>query len=271
MIEWLAIALSGGLSLIAPAGTLAEQQIETEIRDRAVSVEMLAVRVDRRPSYSLLSGEVDRFSLASRGLEIISQWRLAVFELETDPIALSLSPSPARSPLNALHEPLTVGVRVVLTEADLSEMLRSPQAQAPIRALLARLQQSFPSARGQRYELLAPEIDLLEGNRWRLRGRLRVSRPQIGEWREFALDWESGVRIDRGRQLQLLDPQLRVDGRPFAPRQVRGLSQRLSQRFDLDRLLPPEITARLLQVAIADDKVELAAIVRADPSGNKSR
>ena len=85
-MEWLAIILSGILAAISPAGVILDRLAADALRSQVAGVEELAVRIDNTPSYQVLQGKIQRVRLASRGLEPIPQLRLAVLELDTDPL-----------------------------------------------------------------------------------------------------------------------------------------------------------------------------------------
>ncbi|RKH75069.1 DUF2993 domain-containing protein, partial [Corallococcus praedator] len=118
-MEFLTILLSALIGLVSPVGLVADRLAEDQIRNQFDSVEDLQVRIDSVPSYRLAQGRVDRVRIAGRGLSIQPNLRIAALEVETDPIAVDLSEGVE------LEAPLQAGVRIVLTQEDLTQALRS--------------------------------------------------------------------------------------------------------------------------------------------------
>lgn len=246
-MEFLTIVLSALIGLVAPAGFVSDRLLENQIRQQFDSVEDLQVRVDNLPTYQLLQGRVDRVRIAGSGLSIESL-RIATLEVETDPIAIDLSGE------LELEAPLQAGVRIVLTQADIEQALRSPR----IRTLLDDL--NLGQFGGAGYQIRNPRLQLA-GDRIRLRAVLQ----QEGGAERLAIDLEAGIRVVAGRRLQFDSPTATLNGEPIPDRIVAGFATGISQRFDLQNFEASGLTARILALNISAEQIELAAFVRVEP------
>ncbi|NEQ27142.1 MAG: DUF2993 domain-containing protein, partial [Microcoleus sp. SIO2G3] len=239
--------------LVSPAGLAADRIAESAIRNQFDSVEELQVRIDNVPSYRLLQGRVDRIRIAGRGLSIQPNLRIAALEVETDPIAVDLNDGDPE-----LEAPLQAGVRLVLTQADLEQALRSRQ----VRSLLDDL--NLGQFGGAGYEIRNPRLQLLDNNRIRLRAALQ----QQGSDERLAIVLESGISILSGRRLQFDAPTASLNGEPLPDRIVEGFAAGISQRFDLRNFEESGITARILKLDISANELQLAAFVRVEPESD---
>lgn len=267
-MEFLSILLFSLVSAISPIGLIVDQRLESVFRSRVQDVETLEVRVDNAPSYQLLQGQIQRIRLASRGVNLGSDFRLKSFALETDAIMIDLAAfqegefeSLSQFQL-ALDQPLNVALKMSLAEEDINNFLASPQAKSRLEAIIQRVAQQLPSGRNQRYELLSTELQFQENASLTWDIRLRVSRRQREEFQDFNLRLVTGIEVIAGKQIALVEPSLTVDGEPLPSRLVKAFSERLSDRLDLKTLENKKITARLLQLKIEEDEVKLAAFVQ---------
>jgi hypothetical protein len=267
-MEFLSILLASLFSAISPLGLIVDQRLESAFRSRVRDVETLEVRVDNTPSYQLLQGKIQRIRLASRNVTLTSNLRLKSFALETDPIAVNFtslregefdSLSQVRT---VLAQPFNVALKLSLSETDLNQFLSSPDVQARLEAILQRIANQLPSGGNQRYELLSAQLQFFEDNRLSLEFQVRVSRRQREDFQNFQIRLVSGIAVRQGKQVTLVEPELTIDGEPLPPQLVRAVSQRISSRFNLEALEKEKILARLLQLKIEEDEVELAAFVQ---------
>ena len=253
-MELLTILLSSFLAIISPVGFIVEHVVESRLRSQLEAVEELEVRIDNAPNYQILQGKVEKIRVASRGVEPIPDFRIAVLEFETDPIDLDVEQlrQGERSPV--LEQPLQGGVRLVLTEADLNRALQSPRLQSYLQQRLSRLSRGL-----ERYEVLNPRLDLLNDNRVRLQLGLAKSGEQT-----LTIALESGIEVIEGHRFRLIDPKGTIDGRPLSSRLLQGIAQGLSDRFDLQNLEKTGMTLRLLQLEIDNHQINGAAFVRVE-------
>jgi hypothetical protein len=251
-MEFLTILLSALLGIVSPAGFVLDRVAETAIRNQLDSAEELSVRIDNTPSYRALQGRVDRVRIAGRGLFPVAGVRVAVFEVETDAIALDLGQLRQGQP--ELEQPLQTAIKLILTEADMNQALRSEIVMEQLR----RLNLSF-SGTSAASELIDPQVDFLPNDR--LQAILRDS--QTGEQTQVVA--ETGLQITAGRQLQLIEPTITVNEQAVAPELLSYLIGNVSQRFDLTNLQESGITARVLNLKIENDRLTLVSFVRVEP------
>jgi hypothetical protein len=264
-MEFLTIFLASLLGIFSPVGLGVEQIAASAIRDQLDQAETLAVRIDNAPNYRVFQGRVERVRIAGRGLYPQAGLRIAALEVETDPI--QVNPSQLRQGRFVLEEPLYSGVRLVLTREDINQALGSPQIAEQLRDFSIDFLGNSAAAL-ERYELVEPQVEFLDGNRLRLQAILRSQQARAQATQssvQLAIAIETGLEIVEGRQLQLLNPRVSLDGRPLPPQLVQLLVGGLSQRLDLANLEADGITARILNWQLDRDQISLAALVRIDP------
>ncbi|MBF2047869.1 MAG: DUF2993 domain-containing protein [Leptolyngbya sp. IPPAS B-1204] len=257
-MEFFTIVLSGLLGIVSPFGFVVERVAEDAIRDQLEAVETLAVRVDNTPNYQLAQGNVDRVRLAARGVYPEAGIRIAVLEIETD--AIQVDPGRLRQGELELERPLNAGVRLVLTETDLNQALQSPQVSEQLRGLSLDFL-GDPAQQLERYEFVDPQVEFLDGNRVRFQTVLQLQQSQ----QQLVIIVESGIQILAGRQLQLVEPTVTIDGNPLPPELIQFLVGGISQRLDLANLAEQGITARVLEWSLDANQLSLAAFVQVQP------
>ncbi|MCU0566329.1 MAG: DUF2993 domain-containing protein [Oculatellaceae cyanobacterium Prado106] len=257
-MSFFTILLTALLSVLAPIGLISETVAERAIRQRLAVAETLAIRIDNAPNYQLVRGRLQRVRLAGRGVEPRPGLRIAVLELETD--AIALQPGSLQQGQPRLAEPLQAGVRLELTEEDVNRFLQSPLVSDRLKTLSFNLPGSgdrVPEA----YGITQVEADFLENNRLQLRATLKGQ--QSGT--ETRIVAESGLAIAQGRQLQLVAPQLTLGGTLVPPEITLFLTAGFQQRLDLKTLDTSGLTARVLNLEIQADRLDLAAFVQVEP------
>ncbi len=257
-MEFLTILVLSLLSLASPAGLISEQLTASAIRSQLQDAEVLAVRVDNTPSYRVAQGRIERLRVAGRGLYPAPDLRIEALEVETDPI--TVSPAALQRGKIVLEQPLNAGIRIALTREDINRALRSPLVAKRLQNLSLDLLGSA-AAQLERYDLVEPQLELLDSHRLRFQTQLKSQQTDL----QLTIAIESGVEILSGRQLQLIDPAISIDGTPLPPQFVELLVGNISQQLDLARLESAGVTARILSWELDRDQIHLAAFVQLDP------
>lgn len=268
-MEFLSILLASLMGGVSPLGFIVDQRIEAAFREQVNEVETLKVRVDNTPSHQLLQGNIQRIRLAGEGVRLSPNLNLSALALETDPIALDFNRLRQGNTegfqrfRETLEEPLQVALQISLSEDDLNQFLSSEAVQAQLEKIIQRVAKQFPNGRNQNYELLSSELEFLDNNRFAFNFETRVSRSQrTEETATFNIRLESAIATKQGKQLQFLNPTVTVNNRPFPSGLVAAVTQRVSERLNLEALEEQNILARLLQLNIEEDEVKLAAFVQ---------
>ncbi|MGF1535528.1 MAG: DUF2993 domain-containing protein [Elainellaceae cyanobacterium] len=257
-MEVFTVLLSTLIGLLSPVGLITDAALEDAIEDQLHDAEFLEVRVDNRPSYDLLSGKVDRIRVAGRGVYPIPELRVALLDLETDPVDLRFGRLTQGQV--SLQDPLQFVTRVVIDVEDINDALRSP-------AVTEVLQDIGINALGstvgqiQQADLIEPRLDL-EDSRIRLTGTLQ----EQGTDDELAIAVEFDLGLEQGHQFTIQDPRLVANGAEFPSELLLPLVQGLNQQLTLRNLEPLGITARLLELDIGPEGIEAIAFVRAESS-----
>lgn len=263
-MELIAILLSGLLAIISPVGLAVDKVAEKAIRSRFDKVEQLQVRLDNAPNHQLLQGKIQQLQIAGRGFWITPEFRVDTLELETDPIDVDLKGLRQRSKEQSfkqfLRQPGQAGLRLVLTEKDLNQALASPKVKEQLQNLMGNLGSSA-SVFLERYDLADARVEFLENNRLRLQAQLEE--PVTGETLNLII--ESGINVITGSQLNLIEPNVLVNGKPVPPQLIKAFTAGINRRLDLRRLEEADIIARILQLKLDSDRLQVAAFVRIQP------
>lgn len=269
-MEILAIALSGLLSVFSGSGLIIDLLASSNLRSQIVSVEQQAVRIDNIPSYQIARGKLQKVRVATRGLQLKNNFRIEVLELETDAIAINparLNWENPRQLRSSLQKPLQGAVRIVLTEADLNRVLQSPSIQSQLQASLNRLVASKAGSTNIAYQLKDPYLELLPANRLGI--QFKLSRAGFDRYpsRELAFSIQLGIKVVDGKVIEFVKPTGTVNQRPMSSRLLQGFAQGIGDRLNLEILAANRIVARLLQLKINQDKIELAGFARMETNG----
>ena len=269
-MEILAIALSGLLSVFSGGGLIIDLLASSNLRSQIVSVEQQAVRIDNIPSYQIARGKLQKVRVATRGLQLKDNFRIEVLELETDAIAINpeqLNLENPRQLRRSLQKPLQGAVRIVLTEADLNRVLQSPSIQSQLQASLNRLVANKAGSTNIAYQLKDPYLELLPANRIGI--QFKLSRAGFNQYpsRELAFAIEMGIKVVDGKVIKFVEPTGTVNQRPMSSRLLQGFAQGIGDRLNLEILAANRIVARLLQLKINQDKIELAGFARMETNG----
>jgi len=267
-MEFFTIFLSSLLTLGSPVGIVLDTIVESKFKEQFDQVEQVEVRIDNVPNYGIIQGQAQRVRLASRGVFLNSDLRIDTLELETDPIDLNLSQlrqgEGGRSGLTqSLNQPLQGAFRVVMTEADLNNLLRSPE-------VLEKLPEMINKARGEgdeapTYQLLNPEIDFLDNNRLKINiefQRLRGSNPE-----PLKIELELGLETLNGKNIQIVNLTGTLNDRQLSQRLLNGFAEGITEELDLSKLEAKGLISRLLQLKIDQDNLNLAGFVRLESDG----
>ncbi len=215
-------------------------------------VEKLQVRIDNPPSHQLLLSKVQRLRIAGRGLQLKQlAIRLAVLELETGPIDLDISSLGRGKP--KLEQPLQAGIRLVFNSQDINQALKSKAVVNRLQNLGLNVLQT-PS-REQRLQAVNPRVELLPN-----RLRLQVELTEVDAL-PLAITVEVGINIIAGRQIQLVDPVIYVQ-EEVPGRIVDAIASNFNKQLNQANLEAYGISARVLKLVIAQQKLEIAAFVR---------
>lgn len=258
-MEFFTIFLASLLALVSPVGLVIDRIALNAIRSQFTKVDQLQVRVDNAPSYQLLQGKVERVRIAGRGLKL-KQIRIAVLELETDPI--NLKPRSLGQKLQ-LKLPFQAGVRLVLTQADINKALQSPEVTATLLRQLSNQVGRATSKKGQSYNFVNPRLELLAD---RLRFQVELTQADV----TLAITLESGLNVIAGRQIQLVQPIAWVNGEQVPSQIVTAIATNFSQKLNLGNF-ETYAQARILQLKVAPQKLEITAFLRVEPSSRLLR
>ena len=264
-MELITIVLSGLLSALSNGGWVSEAIVENVLASNVESVETLEIRVDNRPNYQLVNGKLDKLRIATRGILLQQDLRIDLLEVETDPISLDikdLGNSSLEDLQASLGQPLQAAARIIITEVDLTTALQSEILRQQLQETLNNLVAQRAGNTTRSYEVSELQIDLLPENRIELELQLSRSGTNQERDRELAISLELGLEVIAGTKIQLVNPQGTVNGRQMSERLLNGFAEGISDRLNLTNLESLGILARLLQLEVTEDKIELVAFTR---------
>jgi hypothetical protein len=279
-MEILAIALASLLGLGSSGGIVLDRIAQNKIRSQVISVEQQAVRIDNQPNYRVAQGKLARVRIASRGVRIQPGIRISSLDLETDPIAVksNIKLNNIERLRESLAAPAAGALKVVLTEKDLNQALQSTEIQAQLQKTLNHAIASKAGSTNISYQLSDIQLKLRPKNRLQVSLKLSRPRPKTNlnlesnstpgtyraknNSRELAVSLELTVKVINGKRVRLLDPQGTVNGRPMSSRLLNGFATGISDRLNLNTLSADGILARILQLEINEDNLQLISFVR---------
>ncbi|NJK57410.1 MAG: DUF2993 domain-containing protein [Pleurocapsa sp. SU_5_0] len=277
-MEILTIVLAGLLGIGSSGGIILDRLAQGKISSQVISVEQQAVRIDNQPNYDAALGKLARIRIASRGIRIKPGIRIASLDLETDPLAVKLAKIKL-SNIDRLRESLAApaagAVKVVLTQKDLNQALQSTEIQAQLQNTLNRLIAGKAGSTNISYQLSDVQLELRPQNRLQISFKLSRPRPNLtlksssigtseakNPSRELAISLRLTLKVIDGEKVRLLDPQGTVNGRPMSSRLLNGFATGISDRLNLNTLSADGILARILQLEINEDNLQLISFVR---------
>lgn len=264
-MELITIILSGLLSVFSSGGWLVEAIAKKQLNSYVKSTEVLAIRVDNTPNYQIARGRGDRLRIAGRGIYLEPYLRIAALELETDAIALDvakLSTESLGDLRNSLKKPLQGAVSVVIEERDLLNALQSEALIAKLQAALNDLVASKAGASTISYELLNPRLELNPHNSIGIKTTLRRSGITMRKDRELAIALKLKLKVIQGKKIEVSQLQGTVNNRPISNRLLKGFAEGISDRLNLATIEKQGIFARLLQLEITEDKIEMIGFAK---------
>lgn len=266
-MEILAAVLTGLLGLGGAPGIVIDKTATDLLRRQLFRADQIEVRVDNTPNFQILQGKVDRIRVAGRGIYPLPILRIHAIDLETDPI--SINPDSLQSGNLELLAPAQAAVRVVLTDSDLTQLLRSQIVANSFRGLRVELPGSNVAA--EVFDLVNPEIKFLSGDRIRVTAtaqpRLSPAPPkplpnqpnqlanQVKE--PLAIAVETGVKIVGGTRIELVAPRIDMQGVSVPEQITSRFIQGLNRIGDLRQLEARGITARVLKFEVIDGQMQL--------------
>ncbi len=278
-MEILTIVLASLLSVGSGGGIVVDRLVEGAIGGQIISVEEQAVRIDNRPNYRGVQGKIDRVRIANRGIVIEPGVRIATLDLETDPLAVKLDrlrTSSIEGLRESLNAPASGVAKLVFTEADLNQALESEQIRAQLQRTLNRLVSRRTGSSNASYQISDIALEMRPKNRLQISFKLDRARPQPNlnsnlspgtsetenPSRELAISLELSLEVVQGQAIRLINPLGTVNDRPMSSRLLNGFAEGISDRLDLNSLEADGILARILQLEINEDNLELTGFFR---------
>jgi hypothetical protein len=199
---------------------------------------------------------VDRVRIAGRGLFPAKDVRLEALELETDPIHVTTRAT--RRQKRKLEQPLRAGVRLVLKQEDINRALRSRSVSDQLRKLGISVLPERSARQVEHYDLLNPRIEFLANHRLRLRVNLR----EEGDPAILEIVAETGLEMVQGHQISFVQPIVHLNGKLVSDEVLTSFVNGSAERMDLRQLERSGILARILQLKVEAEQIELAAFMQ---------
>ncbi|MEM7063479.1 MAG: DUF2993 domain-containing protein [Cyanobacteria bacterium P01_B01_bin.77] len=259
-MEFISILLSSLIFIGSPIGFGLDTIAEQALRSRLNGVEDIQVRVDNGSNLNLLKGKIDRLQVGIRGLYPVEGFRVAIADLETDPIDLDFKK--LRRGKVVLDEPLNGALHVVITPEDLNQYLLSPEFTERLNNIELNLGNAAQSREVSRYQFSNPKATFLPDNRLQL--ELDLSEPSLGDG--LKIKAQTGFTIENGHRLVLLNPQVSVNDSEAPEQLLDAFTENLGDRLSLRRLEDSGVTTRILDATISPEQFDLVMWVSIAPS-----
>ncbi|MEN9205745.1 MAG: DUF2993 domain-containing protein [Thermostichales cyanobacterium SZTDM-1c_bins_54] len=261
-MEWIAGLVALVASLGGGVSYLVDQAAQNFLRSQLDQVEVLEVRVESQPNYRLLEGNIDRILVAGRGLERDPFPRIALLEVETDPIRFD--PGSLNGGRVALSQPLQAALRIQVTKEDLNAALQAPQLLKQFQNIEADIPLlGSPDGQPQRINLRDPQIQFLPEQRIQLSAQLEQILPG-GVAPSVEVVFTAGVAIDQGKTVRLVQPQFTIGSVPVPSEITNAFLGGLNEVFDLETLEEDGIVVRILRFSLTPETVDLVGFVRVE-------
>ena len=277
-MEVLTIVLLSLLSVASSGGAIADAIAASRIRSQVISIEQHAVRIDNSPSYQIAQGKLQKLRIATRGVIIKPNLRIEALELETDRVDLNLDRLNLDS-IDKLREsldrPFQGAIRLVVTQTDLNRALQSPEVLAQIQEVLNSFVAGRSGSTNIAYQLRDLQLELLPFDRLRMKLKLNRASSVFDSERDsqsqktLMMVLEFGLDVVNGKAIAIVEPQGTVNGRPMSSRLLNGFAVGIGDRLNLDFLLQDGILARILQLEIDEDELNLASFLKVETKTNR--
>lgn len=258
-MNWITILLASLTGLLAVPAVAVQQVAEQSLRNQIEEAETLAVRIDATPTHQFLAGQIDRVRIAGRGVFIMDDVRIDLLDVETDAVDLNLTK--LRQGEIALDRPLRAVIRLRLTVDDINQALQSPIVTDSLQDLSLNALGEETIGGLNRSDVVNAQFVVPAPGRVQIATQLQ----EQGTGQALAIRLGVGVAIANGYQLQFSNPELMANGEAFPNDLLEALVDGISQEFTLRNLEPAGITARLLELKIEVDQVQMVAFVQIDP------
>ncbi|MGB3493181.1 MAG: DUF2993 domain-containing protein, partial [Elainellaceae cyanobacterium] len=258
-VNWITILLASLTGLFATPGVGVQEVAEQSLRNQIEDAETLAIRIDAAPTHQFLSGQIDQVRIAGRGILIQDGVRIDHLDLETDAIDLDINQ--LRNGNIGLDQPLRAVVRLELTTADINQALQSPSVTQSLQDLSLNVLGEGTIGGFNRSDVVAARFTVPQPGRVQLETQLQ----EQGTGQGLAIRLGLGVAIANGYQFQLTDPELVANGEAFPSGLLTSLVEGVSREFTLRNLEAAGITARLLELEVEADRVQVVAFVEISP------
>lgn len=259
-MEFISILLSSLIFIGSPIGFGLDTIAEQALRSRLNGVEDIQVRVDNGSNLNLLKGKIDRLQVGVRGLYPIEGFRVAIADLDTDPIDLDFGK--LRRGKVVLDEPLNGALHIVITPEDLNQYLLSPEFTERLNNIELSLGNAAQTREVSRYQFTNPKATFLPNNRLQL--ELDLSEPSLGE--NLKIKAQTGFTIENGHRLVLVEPTVSVNDSEAPEQLFDAFTENLGDRLSLRRLEESGLTTRILDASISPEQFDLVMWVSIDPS-----
>jgi hypothetical protein len=268
-MELFTVILSGLLTLISPVGVVTDSEIASRIRSRVQSVDELKVRVDNIPSYQIIGGEVDRIRIASRGVRVNPNFRIASLELEAESLDIDLQEiqniDNPQDFAKYLDKPANIAINIGLDERDINEILRSIELRQIIEDRIAEFLPPKSDGTPTRLKIQELQIDLVADDRIAIATRVENPRSTPENPSFSQINLEFGISIPNGRTIEIINPTGTVNDKKLRESILRAFTRRFTIAFDLQQLEPAGIFARVLQLDLEPNQLNFVTFIRVEP------
>lgn len=274
-MEILVSVLTGILAIASSVNMVGDHVVEKKIRSAVQEVDTVAVRIDNTPNYDAFYGKVKRVRVATRDLKISSAVAFKALELDIDrfniilreflkeDLVIEIDDIPTIRLRELFETPVKMGMRMVLTEKQLDNILQSETVNSTLSSRLTDIFNSIDDDDGDDYIINSFAIDLIGNNRLALRMKINDVEGEYGEKdQELDVDLELGVKVIDGNSFEFFDQKVYINGEEIEPETIVNKANPLTFRV----LEVIGVNVGILKLNSDQDELELALLLRVDQS-----
>ena len=273
-MEILVSVLTGIFAIASSVNMVGDHVVEKKIRSAVQEVDTVAVRIDNTPNYDAFYGKVKRVRVATRDLKISSAVAFKALELDIDRFNITLreflkedlvteiDDIPTIRLRELFETPVKMGMRMVITEKQLHNILQSETVNSTLSSRLTDIFNSIDDDDGD-FTVDSFTIDLIGDNRLALRMKINDVDGDYGEKdQELDVDLELGIKVIDGHSFEFFDQKIYINGEEIEPETEIKKANPLTFRV----LEVIGINVGILKLNSDQDELELALLLRVDQS-----
>lgn len=273
-MELLVQIVSGILAIATSVNSIGDKVLQNKLESQIESVDTMAVRIDNAPNHSAGGGKLRRVRVATRNLEITKAIVFKVLELDVDGVDIKLREwlkedlvteidgVPTLRLRELFERPINIASRMVLTEAQLDDILQSSAVSTIIKQRLQDTLNRIAEDDGKEdFEISNFSLDLIGKNRLALKMKIPgLDREDGSKGIESNVNFEFDLEVVDGSSFRLTKQEVFINGESVEPNHEVLVAAPVT----LKALEQVGIKARVVEWESDKDELELVLFIKAN-------